>query len=61
LLVCALTEKFLFINKIFRVGSEDPVFDDARGDSGAADDPVVSQSLAVEGDVVDPPCFRGVV
>jgi hypothetical protein len=31
------------------------------GDSGAADDPVDSQSLAVEGDVVDPPCFRGVV
>lgn len=42
---------------IFRLGSEDPVFDDVRDHAGAADDHVVSQPLAVEGDVDDPPSF----
>jgi len=53
---------FEFIFKIFRLGSEDPVIGDGPDDSGPGDGaPVVSQSLPVEADVVDPPCFRKVV
>jgi hypothetical protein len=53
---------FKFIYKIFRLGSEDPVIGNGPDDSGPGDDaPVVSQSLPVEADVVDPPCFREVV
>jgi hypothetical protein len=53
---------FEFIFKIFRLGSEDPVIGDGPDDSGPGDGaPGVSQSLPVEADVVDPPCFREVV
>ena len=53
---------FEFIFKIFRLGSEDPVIGDGPDDSGPGDGaPVGSQSVPVEADVVDPPCFREVV
>ncbi len=50
------------IYKIFRVGSEDTAIGDGPDDSGPGDGaPVGSQSVPVEADVVDPPCFREVV
>ncbi len=53
---------FEFIYQFFRLGSEDPVIGDGRDDSGPGDDaPVISQSLPVDADVVDPPCCREVV